>query len=227
MFLERTEDIRANSNICSWTIRNTPGTPYGEIDIMEGFSDITQAYTTLHTQNVDGNCTFTPPANTEIGTSNQDSYDCGGDIGCSVIGQEGSYGTPMNENGGGVYAMEWTSDFINIYFFPRNAIPADITSRNPEPSSWGTPTANFESQYGDCDIDVHFPAQTIVSASLLIPFLHCSRLVLRLTKTTVLRYRFLWSRSWRLGMDTMDRLLGEDGRCDMRGIRSCEPGGIQ
>ena len=58
--------------------------------------------------------------------------------------------------------MEWTSDLINIYFFPRNAIPADIISGNPDPSGWGLPTANFESQYGNCDIDANFPPQTIV-----------------------------------------------------------------
>jgi hypothetical protein len=67
----------------------------------------------------------------------------------------------MNDNGGGVYAMDWTSDHINIYFFPRNAIPDDITSENPDPTKWGTPTANFESRYGSCDIDAHFPPQTI------------------------------------------------------------------
>jgi hypothetical protein len=128
---------------------------------MEGFSDITQAYTTLHTQDVNGPCSFAPPADAQTGTSNQNSYDCGSDIGCSVIGQEGSYGTPMNDNGGGVYAMEWTSDAINIYFFPRNATPNDITTGNPDPSGWGKPTANFESRYGSCDIDAHFPPQTI------------------------------------------------------------------
>lgn len=126
-----------------------------------GFSNINQAYTTLHTQDVDGTCTFTPPAYAESGTSNQASYDCASGIGCSVIGLEGSYGTSMNNNGGGVYAMEWTSDYIKIYFFPRDSIPVDITTGNPDPSGWGTPTANFESQYGDCDIDGHFPAQTI------------------------------------------------------------------
>jgi hypothetical protein len=85
-----------------------------------------------------------------------------------VIGEPNSYGTPMNANGGGVYAMEWTSDYINVYFFPRDAIPDDITNENPDPSGWGTPTANFESQYGDCDIDAHFPAQTIVSLLTLL-----------------------------------------------------------
>ena len=148
----------------SWTIRNGDG-PYGEIDLLEGFSDISTAYTTLHTD-PSSTCTFSPPADQETGSSNQDSTDCAGDVGCSVIGTDGSYGTSFNENGGGVYAMEWTSDLINIYFFPRNAIPADITSGNPDPSGWGLPTANFESQYGNCDIDANFPAQTIVSRFL-------------------------------------------------------------
>ena len=62
--------------------------------------------------------------------------------------------------------MEWQSDKINIYFFPRNAIPGDITDGNPVPSGWGLPTASFESQYGDCDIDANFPRQTIVSCVL-------------------------------------------------------------
>ena len=54
--------------------------------------------------------------------------------------------------GGGVYATEWTSTAISIYFFPRNAIPADITSGNPDPSGWGEPQAIIS---GECDIDFH------------------------------------------------------------------------
>lgn len=151
--------------LSSWTIRNGDG-PYGEIDLLEGFSDISTAYTTLHTD-PSSTCTFSPPADQETGTSNQNSTNCASSIGCSVIGEDGSYGTSFNDNGGGVYAMEWTSDLINIYFFPRDAIPADITSGNPDPSGWGLPTANFESQYGNCDIDANFPAQTIVRISSL------------------------------------------------------------
>jgi hypothetical protein len=143
----------------SWTIRNGDGT-YGEIDILEGFNDINQAYTTLHTG---GACTFDSPAGLELGQPNQDSYDCSlaSGIGCSVMGPTGSYGTSFNDNGGGVYAMEWTSSWIRVYFFPRNAIPHDIQTGHPDPSSWGLPTANFDSQYGDCDIDANFPPQTI------------------------------------------------------------------
>ncbi|KAI9735456.1 MAG: hypothetical protein M1818_006462 [Claussenomyces sp. TS43310] len=144
-----------------WTIRNGNGT-YGEIDIIEGFSDVTQNYMTLHTGEA---CSFQPPADEETGTSNQDSYDCSlssaSGIGCSVIGPTGSYGTPFNNNGGGVYALEWTSSLIKIYFFPRDKIPQDITDGTPDPTNWGLPAANYDTAYGNCDIDAGFPAQTI------------------------------------------------------------------
>jgi hypothetical protein len=145
----------------SWTIRNNPG-PYGEIDIYEGFNDIEQVYMTLHT---DGDCTFNPPANAQSGVSNNDNFDCQLDnpVGCSVKGPVGSYGSSFNAQGGGVFAMEWTSTFIRIYFFSRNAIPADIIAGKPDSSKWGIPAADFDSQYGGCDIDANFPPQTIVS----------------------------------------------------------------
>jgi hypothetical protein len=115
----------------------------------------------LHTG---GDCTFNPPAYDEFGISNN-NYDCQleNPVGCSVKGPVGSYGSSLNAQGGGVFAMEWTSTFIRVYFFPKNAIPADITAGNPNPSSWGVPAADFDSQNGDCDIDANFPPQTIVS----------------------------------------------------------------
>jgi hypothetical protein len=118
---------------------------------------------TLHTGS---NCTFNPPASYESGASNN-NYDCQltNPVGCSVEGPVGSYGSSFNAQGGGVFAMEWTSTFIRIYFFPRSAIPADITASKPDPSTWGVAAADFDSQYGDCDIDANFPPQTIVSTN--------------------------------------------------------------
>lgn len=46
-----------------------------------------------------------------------------------------------------------------MWFFPRNAIPADALSGNPEPLKWGTPVANFQ---GGCDIDSHFKNHKII-----------------------------------------------------------------
>jgi len=70
-----------------------------------------------------------------------------------------SYGTGFNAIGGGVYAMQWTSDYIRVWFFPRGSVPADITTGTPNPSAWGLPAANLQ---GDCDIDEHFQQHKII-----------------------------------------------------------------
>jgi hypothetical protein len=70
-----------------------------------------------------------------------------------------SYGAGLNQNGGGVYATQWNSDAISVYFFPRGSIPADVLSDNPNPSTWGKPAAKFA---GACDIDKMFAEQKII-----------------------------------------------------------------
>lgn len=55
--------------------------------------------------------------------------------------------------------MQWTSDYIRVWFFPRGAIPSDITNLTPDPASWGLPAADFE---GSCVIDQHFQDHKIV-----------------------------------------------------------------
>jgi hypothetical protein len=61
--------------------------------------------------------------------------------------------------GGGVFATQWTSDFIRIWFFPRNAVPLDIAEGTPDPTTWGFPQANFQ---GSCDIDKKFANHKII-----------------------------------------------------------------
>lgn len=39
--------------------------------------------------------------------------------------------------------VKWNSDGISIWFFPRGQIPPDISTGMPQPSSWGTPAANY------------------------------------------------------------------------------------
>jgi hypothetical protein len=46
-------------------------------------------------------------------------------------------------------AVKWDKYGINVWFFPRDDIPADITANQPTPSSWGQPVANFPST--SCD----------------------------------------------------------------------------
>lgn len=85
-----------------------------------------------------------------------------GNEGCGIASNDAtSYGTGFNNVGGGVYATEWTSNYIQTWFFPRNSIPADITSGSPNPSGWGTPQSSFQGGSG-CNIDSHFANQHLV-----------------------------------------------------------------
>ncbi|KAH7114554.1 hypothetical protein B0J13DRAFT_410267, partial [Dactylonectria estremocensis] len=72
-----------------------------------------------------------------------------------------NYGNSFNANGGGVYAMEWTSDHISIWFFARNQIPDNIKTEFLDPSGWGLPTARFTGGSG-CNIDTYFMNNNLV-----------------------------------------------------------------
>ncbi|CAE6448124.1 unnamed protein product, partial [Rhizoctonia solani] len=51
------------------------------------------------------------------------------------------------------------------YFFPRNAIPSDITSERPQPSTWGMPSANFPNTH--CDPATYMKNHQIIFTSTL------------------------------------------------------------
>ncbi|KAH7035065.1 concanavalin A-like lectin/glucanase domain-containing protein, partial [Microdochium trichocladiopsis] len=129
----------------------------GEIDIIEGVNRDTSTQFTLHTAS---GCTF----------SSQGDCNAPGDgtKGCSEPGFDNpqSYGDGFNAIGGGVFATEWTSDAIRMWFFPRTkGIPADLASGQPNPASasWGRPAAEFASAPGgSCDIDSHFREHRLV-----------------------------------------------------------------
>lgn len=144
---------------CSWMLgSNWPNN--GEIDIIEGVNEQTQNQMALHTSN---GCTIN---NTGF-TGTLDTANCyvqapgqSANSGCSIQSNSTqSYGTGFNNVGGGIYATEWTGSAISIWFFPSYAVPGDISSGNPNPASWGAPTARFA---GGCDIDSHFNDLQIV-----------------------------------------------------------------
>jgi hypothetical protein len=150
---------------------------FGEIDIMEGVNDYENNAVTLHTSKgctVDTTTQLaadstTPPAFTgNLTTSDCDvkAKDQPKNMGCSIKApatvsnvQMGtgdsteeadlpSYGTKFNAAGGGVYAMDWTSTYISVWFIPRGSklynehFSGNATS-SPDPSKWGLPIAHF------------------------------------------------------------------------------------
>ena len=133
----------------------------GEIDIIEGVNSQTNNAMTLHT-NAGCSITSTGAFSGTMETSNCDvnAANQAANAGCSIDStNSNSYGKGFNANGGGVYATEWTSNDISIWFFPRGSIPSDISSGNPNPSGWGLPQAQFT---GGCDIDEHVKDQQLV-----------------------------------------------------------------
>jgi hypothetical protein len=136
----------------------------GEIDILEGVNDQKTNYMTLHTaygaqlapnklagfagKITTSNCDINAPGQAE----NQ---------GCAIQDpSELTYGKGFNEAGGGVFAVERTSEAIRMWFFPRGKFPDDIVYSQPAPNAnWGRPRSLFA---GDFSIDEHFKEQQIV-----------------------------------------------------------------
>ncbi|KAL9060344.1 MAG: hypothetical protein Q9162_000748 [Coniocarpon cinnabarinum] len=141
-----------------WTVGpNWPN--QGEIDIIEGVNSQTTNLISLHTSD---QCSTTGAGGTaSVVTGDCYQYDPNqSNSGCGVSDKGANvYGTPFNQNGGGVYAMEWTGASIKVWFFPRNAIPGDITAGAPNPGSWGTPRANHANS---CNIPGHFAQHNVV-----------------------------------------------------------------
>jgi len=75
-------------------------------------------------------------------------------------GNTNSYGQNFNKNGGGVFALQWRTSGIKVWFFERNGIPQDIKSGHPNPDSWPIPTAFLSNT--ECNIQKNFKAQKII-----------------------------------------------------------------
>ena len=139
-----------------WLVSSSQKWPMGgEIDVVEGVNDQAWNAATLHTG----------PGCSTINHTLQNSYlttlNC--DIhapsqklneGCSAADRRAnSYGAAFNANGGGIYAVEWVTSGISIWFFPKGTAPADVLSTSPKPTTWGQPTTQFA---GGCDFDTSF-----------------------------------------------------------------------
>ncbi|KAI0593865.1 glycoside hydrolase family 16 protein [Biscogniauxia sp. FL1348] len=134
----------------------------GELDIIEGANTAQRNLFSAHT--ADG---CKAPRDVFIGV--QGETDCSPDLnnfGCNYLSPTSdatSYGDAFNAEGGGVYALEWTSDDLKIWHFPRSAIPDDIAFApvsSPDPSTWGAPQARFGGS--SCDPDTYFFNMSLV-----------------------------------------------------------------
>ncbi|PQE28297.1 hypothetical protein CJF32_00010550 [Rutstroemia sp. NJR-2017a WRK4] len=153
-----------------WTVNTTNYPQYGEIDILENINEKTVSLQTLHTG--DG-CYISGNQYSNQLTDNITSYNCNDKATSSIFGAQdetsacsgtntdpNSYGTTFNAAGGGVYAMQWTSEVIRMWNFAAGSIPADITAGTPDPATWKTPS--FTTEGGVCNIDELFANHQII-----------------------------------------------------------------
>jgi hypothetical protein len=157
----------------------------GEIDIIENINSATYSQEALHTGPVPngdlcevvGNVN-TIPDQTGQQTGTQTTYNCiwnattsdyGNGVqysgqGCSAANNDANnFGTSFNEYGG-VYAMEWTDELIQIWSFGpgpgSTPVPEDLANGTPDPTGWGRPI--FTTWGGNCDIASHFIDHTVI-----------------------------------------------------------------
>ncbi|KDQ51418.1 glycoside hydrolase family 16 protein [Jaapia argillacea MUCL 33604] len=136
----------------------------GEVDILEGVNDVSPNQSTLHTS---PNCSM-PTGIVQSGTPVDTDCDSSvnGNAGCGVqVSTADSYGPAFNTNGGGWYAMERTTTYIKVWFWPRNSasVPSDVStsgSASVDTSNWGEPYAYFPNT--DCDLATHFSENNII-----------------------------------------------------------------
>jgi len=134
----------------------------GEIDIVEGVNDQTANSMTLHTgagaiiSNGTGFLGELITSDCDVNAPTQPK-----NAGCSIGDVSNlTFGSDFNAAGGGVFATEWTSQFVKIWFFPRGSFPEDIARGAPVPSDqWGTPKSVFQ---GAFNMDDHFKDLQII-----------------------------------------------------------------
>lgn len=133
----------------------------GEVDIMEAVNRAdTGNQMTLHTG---VGCTMADHRREMSGTALDANCDvaANANAGCGVRGANAStYGAGLNAGGGGVTAVEWRSAGIRVWQFARGSIPGDIRNNTPDPTTWGSASADFPNT--GCDIDKHFRNQSII-----------------------------------------------------------------
>ncbi|KAL8670379.1 MAG: hypothetical protein Q9168_005084, partial [Polycauliona sp. 1 TL-2023] len=158
-----------------WMLSSSGKWPVGgEIDIFEGVNDERENKMTLHTTagcSIQKTSSASPAGfSGEVDTPNCDvnAPGQGKNMGCGIKHpardvnnkQQEMFGQGMNPSGGGVWATSWTSSDISIYHFPRSAVPMDISTDSPDPSTWGVPIAKFAGSA--CNIDEYFKDLNII-----------------------------------------------------------------
>ncbi|KIK50587.1 glycoside hydrolase family 16 protein [Collybiopsis luxurians FD-317 M1] len=151
-----------------WSTAEANWPDNGEIDVIEGTTESTGNQITMHTG---AGCTLTT-GQAITGTTVDSELTCesGGsnNNGCPTKDPDtSSFGAGFNSAGGGVFAELWDPSVgIKVWRWSQGSVPEDITSKSPDPSSWGNPVS-FIPNGQACGIADHFKDHNIIIGTYL------------------------------------------------------------
>ncbi|KAL2877372.1 hypothetical protein SGCOL_007312 [Colletotrichum sp. CLE4] len=149
----------------AWPAFWSYGSPWpkkGELDFFEGWNNAAANKPAAHTYltSEQGQCIISETGQTaKVNTANCDQQAPGQYIneGCTTTATSAD---PWGSSDGGVYAIEWTDDYIKFFAWTHSAAPKNIGSDSPDTSSWGTPSMLIAND--KCNINSHFADQKLV-----------------------------------------------------------------
>ncbi|GAA5924509.1 hypothetical protein JCM1841_004606 [Sporobolomyces salmonicolor] len=165
-------DVQKMPQVCgSWPAIWSSGADWpnqGEIDVVEYVSRQSMNSFSVHTALIDPSSSPRAGSNGYTGVkmlATTQGLDCDADAtssqGCGFrTTRNDTAGPGANANGGGVYALEWSSAGLKAWFFARDDVPSDVASKNPDPSGWTTPDMFISAS--SCDPSTYFGPQTFV-----------------------------------------------------------------
>ncbi|OCT44556.1 putative glycosidase C21B10.07 [Cladophialophora carrionii] len=152
-----------------------PNWPWGgEIDLLENINLATTNKYVLHTgANLAVSNLSDPTTANSTGMNIRGHFsnlNCSaaseGNVGCVVEGQNNTFGTEFNANGGGVIALEYLPEAISVWQFARTEIPGDIFNGSPTPSTWRRPDAHFMATDGSSLEDYFYSLRTVFNTNI-------------------------------------------------------------
>jgi len=133
----------------------------GEIDIVEGINMETTNQIALHAQGADCIASTNATITGDLTYTNC-STAAGSDSGCTVNDTAtNSYGPGFAAAGGGVYACEFSTSAIRMWFWTRSDIPSNLSvgASTVDTSTFGTPVAQYDAS--TCNFAQYFGPQTL------------------------------------------------------------------
>ncbi|KAJ7098315.1 concanavalin A-like lectin/glucanase domain-containing protein [Mycena epipterygia] len=133
--------------------------PYdGEIDVVEGVSLYNKNIYSIHTGS---GCSIPSSAVSSMSAvtiveATGTNCDANADPGACGFTDDSSstFGPGFNSAGGGVFALQFDTTGIKMWFFQSGKVPSDISSLAPNPSTWGNPRMSVPTS--DCSPTTFF-----------------------------------------------------------------------